>query len=60
MDSGTCTSCGAEVVWIRAISSGKIQICEMTRKVGYTADGELKRIHESHFAYCPNASQHRK
>lgn len=44
-DQGTCRSCGASVFWLKSDATGKITI--------WNPDGV------SHFATCPNASQHR-
>ncbi len=60
MRPGICNSCGAEVVWIDIADRPRSHICEKGHKVGYTEDGRLVKIHESHFAHCPNAAQHRK
>ena len=60
MRDDICKSCGAPVVWIDMADLPKSQICERKPKIGYTTDGKLTKVYESHFAFCPNAAQHRK
>lgn len=43
---GTCSSCGAAIIWVKTAAGNTMPV-----------DPETD---ESHFATCPNASQHRK
>lgn len=69
----TCKSCGADVIWAKNSSTGKVMpldaqetangncvlLLDGTFKVGGTfVPGQ--RHHTSHFATCPNAKQHRR
>lgn len=63
-DKGTCRSCGAEILWIET-PKGKATPVDAAHKMVWCLDAEtetwmLKRGHESHFATCPNAAEHRK
>ncbi len=70
--SSHCRSCGAEIVW-STTTDGRpipldpplIRIAVATGRViesdrGVSAEVEIKSGRVSHFATCPQASQHRK
>jgi hypothetical protein len=70
--SATCSSCGAEIVWM-ITTNGRPMPCDPKRltvvvptgKILATARGdapeaEVKTAFISHWASCPNAAQHRK
>lgn len=54
-----CRSCGAPIVWIR-LESGRSAPCDPKPVVIHTASGVTLSGYGSHFATCPNATQHRK
>ena len=63
-----CRSCGAEIVWVRMVKSGKANPLDakpemrvvITTKIGEDQYAEVVATYVSHFATCPNAKQHRK
>lgn len=66
-----CKSCGASIIWARALDSGKAIPLNPEPKVGGNLelkDGAVQvvrpsrtiKLYVSHFATCPNANQHRK
>ena len=59
MDPGICRSCQAEILWVQQHGGERKHPVEKAHRVGYTEDGHLVKIHESHFAHCPNSAQHR-
>jgi hypothetical protein len=56
--AGTCRSCGAEIVWLRTASGRNMPINAETFEPG-DEQFDAKR-HQSHFATCPEADQHRR
>jgi len=58
-DVGKCTSCGAEVLWVR-MASGKAMPCNPKVLKIVTDAGNVVSGRESHFATCPGAASHRK
>lgn len=69
MSGGTCKTCGAPILWALTASGAKMPLDERERvllEVATDTDShelvitrEL-RGHESHFATCPQAAEHRK
>ena len=57
-----CSSCGAEVLFIEQVGypEKRPHIVEVKRLKIVNDDGQVVSGHESHFAYCPNANQHRR
>lgn len=54
-----CQSCGADIVWFKTKLGKNMPVNEDTTQPTDRADQlDLKR-HKSHFATCPNASNHR-
>ena len=69
MNSSTCKTCGAPILWAVTASGAKMPLDEQERNVLEVAldpdTHELQitrqvRGHESHFATCPDAAEHRK
>lgn len=69
----TCSSCGAQILWIRTLSGRPMPVdATPVQVMVHLGQGERdergdmvplyssKRGYISHFATCPNASQHRK
>lgn len=65
LDTGTCKSCGAPILWV-VMGSGKrmpldpkpqklVTLCDMPEARGYVTDA-----YTSHFVSCPSAAAHRK
>lgn len=60
----TCSSCGAEIVWV-TMSTGKRMPLDPKKYTVVVADGEGKDARvvtgqQSHFASCPKADAHRR
>lgn len=55
---GTCSSCGAPIVWIRT-AAAKAMPCDPAQLSVVTDAGNVVRGRVSHFATCPSAAQHR-
>lgn len=61
----TCRSCGAEIMWIKTKADKNMPV-NMTptnlerRAPKYTETVFDPERHESHFATCPKADQHRR
>ena len=62
-DFGKCRSCGQEVRWLTTASGARmpVEIAAKTILID-RGDGQYKAVigYESHFAYCPQADQHRR
>lgn len=68
----TCSSCGAEITWVKSVTSGKpmpLNAEPEKRIVLVDAIGDLDRdgvrgrvvdTYTSHFSNCPHAEKHRK
>jgi ketosteroid isomerase-like protein len=58
----TCKSCSAEIIWIKTKAGKSAPIDAKAIKVFVkSGDGWILEVgHQSHFATCPNADQHRK
>lgn len=56
----SCSSCGARIVWFRTAAGKRMPVDEATT-LPTDAEHQLDLTrHKSHFATCPNASQHRR
>jgi len=61
-----CKSCGAEIIWIKTPQGKNHPVDAKPKKMWVHEDHpvhypwKLVDAHESHFATCPNADQHRK
>lgn len=60
-----CSSCGAEILWVKTAASKPMPLSVASKqKRVVLADGDgtamVRDTYLSHFADCPNASQHRK
>jgi hypothetical protein len=66
MDTSSCRSCGAAIVWVVMRPSGKRMPLDAKPEKRITLDviddgvAEMTETYTSHFANCPNAAQHRK
>jgi hypothetical protein len=64
MDVKRCSSCGAEIYWVKTASGASmpIDITPMNVAVIDMVDNiaRMKWGYTSHFATCPHASGHRK
>ena len=58
-DRGRCNSCGAEILWIGTEKGKPNHPVQPKRLKIVTDDGTIAQGHESHYAHCPNANQHR-
>lgn len=66
--SNHCRSCDAEVIWVFSAAKGLRMPLDKARKVIFTISrndagqeiGTGISGHESHFATCPQADEHRK
>jgi hypothetical protein len=68
----TCKSCGAEIVWVQMILSGKRMPLDakpekrihLVGRAGLGSETEPEAVvgdvYTSHFATCPNANEHRR
>jgi len=54
-----CMSCGADIVWFRTKSGKRMPVDERSTEPTDREDQLNLQRHVSHFATCPNASQHR-
>jgi hypothetical protein len=71
METSTCRSCGAPIIWVLT-EAGKRMPLDAKPEKRWTIDPLALRLnpdaprarlgdtHVSHFATCPNAAQHRK
>ena len=62
MDKAECRTCKAEIIWIKT-PAGKNHPIDAKPKKLWVFDGggwQLEECHESHFASCPDAAQHRR
>lgn len=53
-----CSSCGAKIIWFKT-EAGRWMPVDADTVEAEDTELDLSR-HESHFAKCPNANQHRK
>ncbi len=63
LSRGTCSSCGAAIVWIEMWSGSRMPVdAAPKRLVTLSVDcyGEITACYVPHFATCPNAEQHRR
>jgi hypothetical protein len=62
-----CGSCNADILWVK-MPSGKAMPVDAKAKTMIVVDssdpmrklGTTVQAHESHFATCPNAAEHRR
>jgi hypothetical protein len=71
-ERGTCSSCGAAIIWVVMYPSGArmpldakpigglIKIELGFPDTGHARGKDSEPLYLSHFATCPNAAQHRK
>ena len=60
-----CKSCGAEILWVEMIDTGKKMPVDMPLRSAVVVDstrtkGAVRKVGISHFSTCPSADQHRK
>lgn len=62
-----CKSCGAEIVWVTTTNGKKMPVDMKPKTIlipvamdGISVAYRAVVGHESHFATCPNADQHRR
>lgn len=63
----SCRSCGAPIVFAKT-AAGRLMPIDALEVSGFAVDVttdpptliEQVKVHQSHFATCPNADQHRK
>lgn len=64
IEERACHSCGTLVLWGARTEKGKTIPLEVRAIQGFEIreDGVAvyRKIHETHFAHCPNADRHRK
>jgi hypothetical protein len=65
MDSGSCRSCGAPVLWVTMVSGKKMPLDQVPKKLVVLGplpeqQGQVVDCYTSHFATCPNAAKHRQ
>lgn len=75
MNIGICTSCGADILWVKSIGGSPMPLnaqsvgdgnIAVIDNVGHVRKGEMFEpfydgpLYKSHFATCPNAAKHRK
>lgn len=70
METSTCRSCGARIVWAETENGKRMPIDAKPEKrlvliidppsPGTTPLVDVRDTYVSHFATCPNAAQHRK
>ena len=66
METSSCRSCGASIVWVVMRPSGKRMPLDAKPEKRITLDdvdpgvGEMTDTYVSHFATCPQAASHRK
>ncbi len=64
----TCSSCGAEILWVTMFPSGKAMPLDHKAEKrirvlsveGEALEGRMVDAHTSHFATCPDAAAHRR
>lgn len=59
LEPSSCRSCGAAIVWIQT-AKGKRSPCDAARCIITTPAGVTVVGHQSHFASCPSAGDHRR
>ena len=67
MNTARCSSCQAEIIWVITEKGHKMPVDAKPMKGFWLEEthGQVQAnsgsdLHQSHFATCPNADQHRK
>jgi hypothetical protein len=62
MNAGTCRSCGAVIWWGKTPQGKAVPLDAPEKRFVLDRDGTVSLVdaYLTHFATCPNASEHRK
>jgi hypothetical protein len=64
LQRGSCSSCGAPVLWVVMTSGARMPLNPTPQRLITLATvdhvGHVQDCYTSHFATCPNAAEHRR